>query len=293
MADVYRNINRDQLTGWLEAEDGNGFVHALGVGNTEIDLIRQDIRALISGAMNAPLNSFRVSAPSRANADDPPPTTFFLSGLPQEVADNLIRNRVLASNQLHGDQRFAIRFTPLLPNPPSFLGVVAGLSFDEDEAEIATQPVWRNFQADQAVWDFLVNNLAGGDDEDVVIAAINNISLTPLRIGTPNSSRTRVVFRVYWATPFTDTATHVNFGEVINNMIIQDLQGGDGTFSVQPYRCGYCDGIDHPTGLCPYLSMTSFQGPTQEDFNSHKPARPRQQNPTTNGRGGKGGRGGG
>ncbi|KAL0056936.1 hypothetical protein AAF712_016447 [Marasmius tenuissimus] len=140
-ADIYRNINRDQLAGWLKDEDANCLVDALGVGSTDTDLVQQDIRALLSGATNAPPNSFRVSAPSRASMDEPPPTTFLISGLPQDIINNLVENDVLATNQLHGDQRFAIRFTPLNPPLTDFLGLVTGLSLNKDEVEQAIEAV--------------------------------------------------------------------------------------------------------------------------------------------------------
>ncbi|KAL0575458.1 hypothetical protein V5O48_006510 [Marasmius crinis-equi] len=266
---ILQGINRAQTEEWREIEDANCLVQVLGAGDLPLDLQREDIRTIISGVTNAPPNSFRVSAPGRDRPTDRP-NTFLLSGLPQNVIQTYLDEGAIVTDRLRGEERYAIRLINLDIPVTYFLGTVTGLSFDESESDFVVDALHHHFHRDQRIIDYIVEHHDDLDEDlsprEVVDDVLEGLSVVPLRVGVPGGNRTRVVFQVYWYSPFGNTADATGFLNLLRNVMIHHVQGGDGTFNVEPYRCGYCGGLDHPTGLCRFPNGNGWLGPTLEDY---------------------------
>ncbi|KAK0429765.1 hypothetical protein EV421DRAFT_1914120 [Armillaria borealis] len=189
------------------------------------------------------------------------PNWYFIRGLTTTARNHLVR----ATEGVWSTEVVTIFVAPAFPRMTSFLFTLDGLSYltsSQNKVERLVRNVWL---ASPDVLNFVHSNgsYLSTDPMVAVRTFTDSVRVRPFVIGNARHSGTRAVWGIY-ASPISQTPE-------IQNQLIETVAslsygapsgiGGRGRCIERGFPCTRCRGIDHPSGLCPYLEVQGWMGP--------------------------------
>jgi hypothetical protein len=161
----------------------------------------------------------------------------------------------------------AITFRVLLTDLPcpDFLFTLCGyITLDQNHIYTMVSKVWN----DKETKNFItceVNSTHTENKkltEETLIHLIKSLKVTHLKIKSQGNSLTPH-FNIYTnGKATTDEELWANLRTYLASRVYTLLLQGTGKVIKAPFNCGACHGVDHPRGLCPFLSIKGWNGPT-------------------------------
>lgn len=205
------------------------------------------------------------SLPSRREAivayaeRDPNGNTFleilYATDLPPADVQFLLDRQTL--NTSHGTF-FTIAFNP---PPSSFVTTIEDLTYGINGQVDVRQLAQHTLSRDPRVNTFIIGHRdavpANIPEHNVVAAVLNTISVRSLPMTLPGG-QTRVVWNLFMESPTHNIAHHSELLSIIRSVSFRTALYGTGRAITNQFRCVRCGSFDHPTGHCPFPSISGW-----------------------------------
>lgn len=257
------NVTPAQAIDWLNLDGAKVLVmiekevsHEPDRGAQLADALAKDIDANFNISGTRAIYGFST-VPTRIRRGDPP-YTFCVYNLPSRVAQALLttgswRNKYLRYNCF-----------PTGRIPQTYLGALSGFCHTSSETDrmlikshIQTQ--WRNGPVGE-VLDSILQPIRRDNNGDLIFGegglvekAINSLTLSRLDV-KETGAVDKPALRLYIETGITGVEDWLRVKAAVESTKYEMSFLGCGIYKAAWY-CDTCRGIDHPTGMCPYLSI--------------------------------------
>ncbi|KAH8977775.1 hypothetical protein EDB86DRAFT_2837340 [Lactarius hatsudake] len=228
------------------------------------DFIHARILTAVAEITNAQEASVAAPRPKKntGKSNRPPNSaSFLIYNITAEQADLLLHRRVWSSRAI------TFRVTPFAPTCPTFLFTLRGfITTTPKDVFPIIKGVWKNDKTKDFAMT-LANAIPENKKErvaskiDHLLCMMNIARLNIKEAGNTLNPR----FNVY------ADSSHISHDEIwrrlraflITQPYASSMQG-QATPQHTPYVCTCCHGNDHPRGLCPFPSVTGWNGPTRD-----------------------------
>ena len=199
---------------------------------------------------------------AHAKPDATPPYTFLIYNLSE------IQRRTLLERPVWSSTEITFRVTPLLPTKPDFLFSIAGLStLATDNVRGMVLNTWQNREAIIAMKEAIRVT-----DNETRATSIQNLEefLNSMEVKRLDMKEKKGIlaprFNVYAKADFIqDPDTWETLRHILASQQYHSTMLGRGTVRLTPFNCRICHGVDHPSGLCPFLDIEGWKGPTGQE----------------------------
>ena len=199
---------------------------------------------------------------AHAKQDATPPYTFLIYNLSE------IQRRTLLDRSVWSSAEITFRVTPLLPTKPDFLFSIAGLStLATDNVREMVLRTWQKREPLLAVKAIIqaTNNDAHATSLDDLESFLNSMVVERLDM-KEKKGILAPRYNVYANANFIqDPDTWEALRHTLATQQYHSTMLGCGTVRLTPFNCRVCHGVDHPSGLCPFLDIEGWKGPTGQE----------------------------
>ncbi|KAF8268513.1 hypothetical protein EI94DRAFT_1800329 [Lactarius quietus] len=180
---------------------------------------------------------------------------------PSNNAKQLLLNRGIWSSQA-----ITFRAVPFHPTNPDYLFTIQGFSLNiEEHIWTLVYNVWHDAETTTFVHNII--NTAPEGEQPTLNYAIRTF------LDTPTITCLNIKERGCGLTPCLNV--HTDGAIIIHHTIWLDLCQfladciyftpliGQGKVITNPYSCGICHSVEHPKGMCPFLNIKGWNGPSK------------------------------
>jgi len=256
-------IDIDQVIEWENYSDGKLLAIPFGIEAKSISNHDNIAERIHTAAGEITQNeNIGVSTPIPSNdtaVKGNTPTSFLIYNLSNEDVDTLMQCGVWSS--------LAITFqvADLHPPQPNFLFMIKGFKTGDDTSILQmVKATWQSNDAQNIVEDIVeaFNEDCHPEIKGNIQSFLTSVSIKRLKFKTKGGINAPH-FNIYADGNFIlDDDIWVHLRESLAMLPYAASMQGLGTTEIPHTPCAICHGIDHPTGMCGFLKVVGWNGPT-------------------------------